>query len=226
MKKVLFAMIALVSCNEKSSIYYTEASKVGNVKKILVLGNSIVKHGPLPAIGWNNDWGMAASSIDSDFVHLLIRDLKKFDTSILLMYSNISDFERDYLTYDFKKADSFKLFNPDIIVMRIAENVNDAFAENNEFMKYYDKLINYIDSSGSCVKIICSGWWKNKNVNDLIYNYAIDKDYTFINQTELYSDSTIALGQYQNTGIQQHPNNLGMRKIEESIWRAIMPYVK
>ena len=34
--------------------------------RILFIGNSITRHGPRPSIGWTNDFGMAASSIDKD----------------------------------------------------------------------------------------------------------------------------------------------------------------
>ena len=41
-------------------------------KRILVVGNSITRHGPNAEIGWGNrDWGMAASAPEKDFVHLL-----------------------------------------------------------------------------------------------------------------------------------------------------------
>lgn len=37
---------------------------------LLVIGNSITRHGPLPGLGWAGDWGMAASEQGKDFAHL------------------------------------------------------------------------------------------------------------------------------------------------------------
>ena len=35
-------------------------------KRLLIVGNSITRHGPKPEIGWVNDWGMAASAAEKD----------------------------------------------------------------------------------------------------------------------------------------------------------------
>ena len=53
--------------------------RVGRLKvnKVLFLGNSITRHGPKADIGWTRDWGMAATSEDKDYVHLLGRQLAK-----------------------------------------------------------------------------------------------------------------------------------------------------
>ena len=39
--------------------------------RVLFVGNSITLHGPSPKIGWTNNWGMAATARDKDYVHLL-----------------------------------------------------------------------------------------------------------------------------------------------------------
>ena len=38
---------------------------------VLCVGNSILAHGPSESIGWSGNWGMAASSADKDYYHLL-----------------------------------------------------------------------------------------------------------------------------------------------------------
>lgn len=45
-------------------------------RRILFCGNSLTRHGPKADIGWTNDWGMAASAPERDYVHLLVQALE------------------------------------------------------------------------------------------------------------------------------------------------------
>lgn len=225
MKIIIFTLsILVVACKHDSSSIIINKERIGYVKNVLILGNSIVRHAPLPEIGWNNNWGMAASSIDSDFVHIFKRKLSEHNATLL--YENYAEFEGAYWKYDYKKFDTVAQFKPDLIIMRLAENVNDSLAIPNDFIKYYDSALHRIDPGNTAIKIICNGWWKNKNVNRLLKEYAEVKNYTFLDHSSLYSNSTIALGEYKNVAIEQHPNNRGMRLIAESIWGAIKDYFK
>lgn len=47
------------------------------IKKVMIIGNSIMRHGAAPQLGWNSDWGMAATSRDKDYAHLLHIDKKQ-----------------------------------------------------------------------------------------------------------------------------------------------------
>jgi hypothetical protein len=49
-------------------------------ESLLVVGNSLTQHGPKPDKGWSGNWGMAASSADKDFVHLLVKRLETHTT--------------------------------------------------------------------------------------------------------------------------------------------------
>ena len=45
--------------------------------RVLFVGNSITRHEPNPSLGWYGDWGMAASSKEKDYVHLVVAELDK-----------------------------------------------------------------------------------------------------------------------------------------------------
>lgn len=223
--KYLMIVLLFIACNNNNSltrIASIDTSRVGKIKRVLIIGNSIVRHPPRPEIGWVNNWGMAASAIDSDFVHILKRKLQFYGAE--LKYENLADFERDYKTFNYARLDSFTNFKPDLIVMRLAENVNDSASIPDNFIIHYDSFIRRIDPAGSAVKVICGGWWENSNVNRLLRDYAQDNGYTFLDQAVLNNESTIATGEFKNRDISIHPNNTGMRMIAYDIWSVIAPY--
>lgn len=198
---------------------------VNKIKTVVILGNSIVKHGPKPEIGWFGDWGMAASVEDSDFVHLLIRDIHQKDPLVVVKFRSIADFERGFDTYPLSSLDSLR--NPDMVIMKISENVNDKKALEDNFISYYDKLLKYIAPKDQSVKVIVNGFWANQNVNRLIEEYALKNNYLFVTTTSLSKDSTnSAKGKFVHEGVAAHPSDKGMRMIEQRIWSCIKDYFK
>ncbi len=193
------------------------------IKTVLILGNSIVRHSPLEEIGWAGDWGMAASVKDSDFVHLLIRDIHRKDTSIAVRFCNIADFERNFDEYQLSKLDSLR--NPDMLIMKISENADDKKAVEDNFIAYYDSLVKYIAPNDQSIKVIVDGFWAKENVNRLIQEYAMKNNYLFVSTTGLSKDSTnTASGRFWHKGVAAHPSDKGMRLIEHQIWNKIQRY--
>jgi len=196
---------------------------VSKIKTIVILGNSIVWHPPAPEIGWYGDWGMAASAKDSDFVHLLIRDVHRVDSSVEVKFKNIADFERGFDTYPLSKLDSLR--NPDMLILKISENVNDQEALDKDFVSYYSKLVEYIAPGNQSVKVIVDGFWVKENVNRLIKEYALNNNFHFVSITGLLNDSTnTASGKFEHKGVAAHPSDKGMREIEEKIWDSVNKY--
>jgi len=207
----------------KSKAATGEGTFTGKKKTVLILGNSIVRHMPKPDIGWYGDWGMAASVKDSDFVHLLIRDIHQVDPSVVVKFGNIADFERNFDTYPLANLDSLR--NPDLLIMKISENVDDKKATEGNFTNYYDKLVKYILPDDQAVKVIVDGFWAKDNVNRLIEEYAAKKKYPFVSVTDLSRDSTnMAIGKFEHKGVAAHPSDKGMRMIEQRIWYSIKDY--
>lgn len=57
-------------------------NKTGENFKILVIGNSLSLHAIAKDIGWNYFSGMAATSIEKDYVHLLFKKIENNNGSL------------------------------------------------------------------------------------------------------------------------------------------------
>ena len=119
--------------------------KIGKAKRILFLGNSITLHGPSAKVGWPNNWGMAASAQEKDYVHVLADSIAKLSGSLPeVRIDNIADFERHYDTYDLDtKLKEHLDFKPDMVVVAIGENVPALASEDakTKFKASFTKLL-------------------------------------------------------------------------------------
>ncbi len=186
--------------------------------RVLIVGNSITGHGPAPEIGWTGDWGMAASRADSDYVHLLTKDLKIRNpaTELKVMYG--VPFEQTFPTYDFNQANESADFKPDLIIMRIGENAN--VASEMIFKEKYDKLIKKLLSKTATAKVICTtSFWPDKyEAINVIKTVAKTNDYVLVDIGGFFQDkSYTAQGLFKDPGVAKHPSDKGMRAIYNAI---------
>jgi hypothetical protein len=194
----------------------------GEIKSVLILGNSIVEHGLAPQIGWNGNWGMAATTRDSDFVHLLISEIKAKDSTVTFAFANIGGFEFKP-DFNYSRLDSFTA--PDMLILRFSENVNDSTIAPDELTKNYDKLIHYVDPEDKAVKVIVTGIWHRPKTHAIQREYALKHHYLFVRNDDLLADSSnTAVGLFANKDVAAHPSDKGMRKIKERIWEQIKEY--
>jgi len=195
----------------------------GDVHSVLILGNSIVNHGPAPQIGWTGHWGMAASAQDSDFVHLLMAEIHRQDTAVTVNFANAGGFEWLLDGYDYARVDS--LPKADMLILRFSENVVDSTAANGALVRNYDKLIHTLDPDDKAVKVIVTGMWYRPNTHKVLQQYAADHHYIFVSGDGMYAaPGNTAKGLFADTAVAAHPSDQGMRKIKERIWTAIQDY--
>lgn len=209
-----------------ASLLYTSCSPRKDkrvIKSVLILGNSILQHDEAPQLGWHSNWGMAASARDSDFVHLLIREIHQQNPDVTIKYQNTGNLEWNYDNYDFTRIDTFG--TPDMLIIRLGENTNDASVTQGGYINNLNTAINRIDPHNLAVKVIVSSFWYRPTTNRLMEQYARKHDYVYVRNDDLLADSTnSAWGLFDDAGVAAHPSDKGMRLIKAKIWEQIKGY--
>jgi hypothetical protein len=192
-------------------------------ERMLVIGNSIMEHAPLPEVGWKNNNGMAASAPDNDFVHILTRRLQTLWPSTTVRLQFGGDFERMFWQYDLNNLNDALSNKPDLIVVRIAENVDQDLGDLRNFEKYYRALIDHLAANAAPVhKIVCStSFWNQPRTDAIIQKVAAEKGYPVACLCGLVDRPQFQALQYINPGVAKHPNDAGMAQIAELLWDKI-----
>lgn len=197
-------------------LYNNEKSKI----KILFVGNSIAKHAPKPAIGWYNDCGMAASSADKDYVHLVVRKImEKYDKNVSYGIAQAAQYARTFFDKtpdaDYSEA---RNFDADIILMFFGANVMKEYdgMENpkKSFEDAYEDMRNYLSRDGRAVVYHSQGFYIRERL-DREKRTVADK----------YGDKFIDISDIrtleESHGQFNHPSDLGMSMLADRFFEAI-----
>lgn len=201
----------------------SEVSFLGNPNaktKILVLGNSITRHGPLKEIGWERDWGMAASAPEKDFVHRLFAKLTEDGQDVFMRIRQAASWEIDLgKGVDLlSRFDEDKAFQEDIILFCLGENITGE-EQKADFKSKLTALISYIAKVDT--KIIFSNcFWKNDEVDEIIMEEAQSRAAICVDIRHK-KDSEMALEQYWHKGVSMHPSDEGMEMIADTFFNVL-----
>jgi len=198
------------------------------VGKVLFLGNSITLHGPAPKIGWSGNWGMAASSQEKDYVHLLLeRIAKSAGGKPAVMVKNLADFERGLQDFDLKEGLKQELaFNAELIIVAIGENASELKTEEAKakFREAFVKLLAELKKHRRPTLVVRSCFWANPAKDQIMKQACQDAGGVFVDNSKLGSDeSNFARSErkIEHAGVAGHPGDKGMQAIADSIWSAI-----
>ena len=199
----------------------SELSFLGDEKakiRILVVGNSITRHGPLAEIGWERDWGMAASAPEKDYVHRLYAKLTENGQDVYMRIRQCSFWERNFHKEDiFSYYTEERAFDADIVVFRLGENV--AEEDKPQFKEALEKFITYICPTGKTVFTTC--FWKNDIIDEAIQTVAKARGEICLDGFLAKDESNMAIGQFEHGGVAGHPSDKGMEAIAELIFHAL-----
>lgn len=204
------------STNQVSQFVYSLSDTKGK-PRILFLGNSITKHGKAPQIGWNGDWGMAASSEDKDYVHICMQEIKEKYPEASFFLVQGAEWERAYKDCDLEeKFSSAKDFNPDVIICCLCANVPEDYFEHDSFIKAMHNLHQFLSGHNTKI-IVTSSFFNNEKKNNAIRDYCEKYETHFVYISDIiYNKSNLAVG-FQHEGIKIHPGDKGMAIIASRI---------
>lgn len=184
------------------------------------LGNSLTLHsiGMVEGFVDGKPRGMAATSIDKDFVHRLVQMVSERD-SVNVRYSvtNIAEFERQFYLRPFKWLDKLAdatVQQPDILIVQIGENVStDAITNHREeFIREYASLLERYSNSQ---RIITLPFWMDVQKCNAITEVALCTSSRLADLSHLGHRNSDPRNfakyyrQYSNSGVGEHPSDYG-----------------
>jgi len=217
------------SAGDETVIYNYLAKRklffLNNYDKILVLGNSITIH-PIVSYWWG-EWGMAASVRENDFVHRLQSKIRLVNPDCEITPVNISAWEQAHTTYDKSNLDTYFTTPPNLVILRIGENVSDL----TDFDISIQGLIDYVKLKAPSANIVMTGtFFAYAAMNVLLSTAAIANGLPYTELSSLRipaNQSSIGATVYDedgnphlvnSNGVAQHPNDAGMDAIADKIY--------
>lgn len=192
-------------------------------RRLLIVGNSITRHGPLAEIGWEKDWGMAASAPELDYVHVLTSRLFAGE-DLFVMVRQFAEWERDYKNEGVPACYvPERDFGADEIVYRLGENVKPLENDEEEavFADALDAFIRQINPKGGKV-YFTTCFWKNARVDGAIRMVAERMAMPVVDLNPLgEQDKYMAIGLFEHQGVAHHPGDLGMAAIAELLYNEM-----
>lgn len=214
--------------NQLETSQYVSFWGEANAKvKVLFVGNSITRHGVAAEIGWNNDFGMAASKMENDYVHILAEQILDIVPASFCI-CQVSVWEQDYKngTDYFHLFQDAREFKADVIIMRTIENSSKEGFDGKAFSEQYKALLDFLNKQSSSNIILTSSFWRHVGDPE-VEKLSQERKLPYVQINDLgEKDEMKAIGKYEHSGIANHPGDEGMRLIAERIWNVLKEMIE
>ena len=187
--------------------------------RILILGNSITRHGPSEEIGWRYDWGMAASAPEKDYVHRLYGMLTESGRAVCMMIRQASHWERNFKDPEcLAEYERERAFGADLVIVRLGENI--VKADVPFVREALRALVSHVAKRGAKV-LLTTGFWRNEP-RDLAFREAAAEIGCPCVDIACEDESQMALGRFAHHGVAIHPGDEGMEMIAKRLFENIV----
>ena len=192
------------------------------VRRVLILGNSITHHQPAPEIGWYGSWGMAASASEKDYVSILRNSLQQIYPDVEVTTRIMVDFERGFWDYDFGNMADLQGMDPDILIWRLAENITETDFNTYDLAGAAEQVVTLIRNKPEMRVIFTTTFWGPDQLNIEMKRIAQKNGWELVDLYPLgFEEKYRAIGKFENEGVAIHPGDLGMQKIANMIFDQI-----
>ncbi len=193
------------------------------VKKILVIGNSISRHGPNGNLGWNGNYGMAASSQEKDYVHQVYAKICQVQPQFKpeLRITRPADESKMI------GGEAYLDYEPDLVIVQLGDNFRGK-ANVEELQKPYEKILAALKEKSNPA-IFCLSTWGNPQFDPLIREAAKNQGAVYVDISSLSGNSAnraAAEKRFTNGGVNWHPGDQGMQAIAEILWARLKEQFK
>lgn len=208
-----------------SSRYVTKVIKDEHALKVIFVGNSITLHAPKPEIGWNGNWGMAASKKENDYVHRVVEGLEETFGLVNYCIAQGAAWEGNYpkgqeiLKQYYEDA---RNFNADVVIIRLGENILNSMLQEVDCKPYLEEMIRFFASNPLAKVIVTDNFWRRESLDNILKEIAEKNGYIFCQLHDLQDDEkTMAIGQFEHKGVSIHPSDYGMKCIAKRILKLL-----
>ena len=210
MKRIALLLTAVLFCC---------GVRAEEIRKVLVIGNSIMKHGAAPQLGWNTDWGMAATAEEKDYAHLLHRKISetaKQAKAPELQLANLSNEKQ------MKGWEHLSDNDADVIVIQISDNYRGK-QNAEEFQNNYAQMIRDLRGDRDPI-IVCLTNWGGGKLNEMIQAAAKENNALAVDLAPLAANpenKAGSEGHFTNGGVNWHPGDRGMAAIADAAFTVL-----
>ena len=193
--------------------------------RVMFLGNSITLHIPAEHLGWTNSWGMAASSAERDYVHLVTRALRRRHGRVAYFTKGMYPFESGWRKRDHSFIADAYTWRPDVVVVAIGENMDDFRNEEDAAafeLALEDVVRRFREVNPSCLFVVRGVFWENPSKDAALRRVAERVGAPFVSTSDLGAKPEMtAAGRFAHAGVAAHPGDAGMKEIAIRIFKAV-----
>ncbi|MDO7885313.1 hypothetical protein [Hymenobacter cheonanensis] len=114
-----------------------------------------------------------------------------------------------------------RAFEPELLIIRVGENVAGATVEEHSFATHFSRLLDYLHSPLTRI-VVAGSFWGGNPATDIMRWVCKAHNVRFLSLAKLGDElDNRAIGQHQNPGVANHPNDKGMLAIANAIWGTI-----